>query len=115
MNHYIPIILAIVITASLPLVCLFLIKHKLKRSPTTTMYLQILDNKLSTSKQNAVAFCSLINANYIHVMIKTNNGGKYDDERHTKRFEKSVTANRIQRLNALTNKMSAERIPYEHD
>ena len=115
MNNYIQIILAIIITASLPLVCLFLIKHKLKRSPTTTTYLQILNDEFSTSKQNAAAFCSLIKANYIHVMVKTNNGGKYDDKRHTERFANSLTVDRIQRLNTLTKKLNAERIPYEHD
>lgn len=113
--NYLPGIIAILITIPLPLLGLFLIKRELKKKPTTSECLEVLDNRQSTPKQNAEAFCSLINAYYICVLVKTNNGGKYDDEKHVNKFKKSVTTDRIHRLNAIANKMNAERIPYEYD
>ena len=113
MTDILSIILAFAIIVSFLVFFLILIKFKFKKNSTKS-YLDILDNKSSTTKQKASAFCSLIDVNYVCVMVKTNNGGKYDDEKHACRFEKSITTDRIQRLNALVNKINSERICHEH-
>lgn len=116
MNNFIWGALAIAITASLPILAMILVIRKLRKAPTTNHYLSILNNTSASAEQHADAFCSLINADYVCSMTKINNGGKYNDHKHTERFVRSVNPQRLSKINNIVDKINSERvITYEYN
>ena len=116
MNNYIATILAVVITAAFPIICIVLVRCQIKNAPTAEHYLSVLRDPSASAEQQADAFCSLIHVDYVCTMAKTNNGGKYNDNKHVQRFMRSVNSQRLSRINNVVDKMNSERVVlYEYN
>lgn len=61
---------------------------------------KVLENlkKTENAEEKAELFISLMKRSYVLIHIMSNQGGKYNDKKQMKRFEKSLTTQSIEKL-----------------